>query len=71
VSSSAAPAPQLFQTIDTMTEKQLDALPHGVIQLDAQGTVLKYNSYEANLAGLTRDRVIARTSSSRLRPART
>jgi photoactive yellow protein len=68
VSSSAAPAPQLFQTIDTMTEKQLDALPHGVIQLDAQGTVLKYNSYEANLAGLTRDRVIGKNFFKQVAP---
>jgi hypothetical protein len=36
MSASAAAAPKIFQTIDSMSEIELDALPQGVIELDAQ-----------------------------------
>jgi hypothetical protein len=39
-SASAAPEPSIYQTIDSMNRKELDLLPHGAIQLDAQGTIL-------------------------------
>ncbi|HTU40579.1 MAG TPA: PAS domain-containing protein [Candidatus Aquilonibacter sp.] len=58
MSASAAPAPELFQKIDSMNEQELDALPQGVIQLDAEGKVLKYNAYEARIAGLTKEKVV-------------
>src|ERR1700684_1487321 len=33
-SDSAAPTPFIFQTIDSIGEKELDSLPYGVIQLE-------------------------------------
>ena len=68
MSASAPAASQLFQTIDSMNEKELDALPQGVIELDAQGTVLKYNSYEANLAGLTKEKVVGKNFFKQVAP---
>ena len=59
-SDSAGPTPFIFQTIDSIGEKELDSLPYGVIQLDAQGTVLRYNAYEEGLSGLTRQKVVGK-----------
>ena len=50
----------LYSMIDSLTEEQLDALPYGVIQLDAQGTILHYNDYESELAQLPRASVIGK-----------
>jgi photoactive yellow protein len=58
--ASPTPGPRLFQTIDSMSEQELDALPHGAIQLDIRGTVLKYNAYEGRLAGLTKEQVVGK-----------
>ena len=41
---------QLLSDIDGFTNKQLDALPFGAIQLDPDGTILQFNEYEANLS---------------------
>ena len=60
--------PQIFQTIDSMSQQALDALPHGVIELDAHGTILKYNSYEANLAGLSREKVLGKNFFKQVAP---
>jgi photoactive yellow protein len=57
---SSATELSLLQTIDCMDEKDLDALPYGAIQLDVQGTVLKYNAYEEQLAGMTRQSVVGK-----------
>ena len=38
----------------------LDVLPFGVIIVDRAGTILEYNAYESELAGLTRERVLGR-----------
>src|ERR1700675_3982979 len=70
-SDSAAPTPFIFQTIDSIGEKELDSLPYGVIQLDAQGTVLRYNSYEEGLSGSPGRRLWERISLSRSRPVLT
>jgi photoactive yellow protein len=68
-SASAAPEPlSLFQTIDSMSGKELDALPQGVIQLDAQGTILQYNAYEARLADLTKEEVIGKNFFKQVAP---
>lgn len=60
MSSSASPAPELFQKIESMSEQELDSLPQGVIQLNAEGQVLRYNAYEAKLAGLQKQEVIGK-----------
>lgn len=36
--------------IDVLTPAELDQLPFGAIQLDAGGTILQFNEYEANLS---------------------
>jgi photoactive yellow protein len=50
----------LFQNVNSISEKELDSLAYGVIQLDGAGTVLRYNAYEAELSGLVRQRVIGK-----------
>jgi len=67
-SDSAAPIPFIFQTIDSIGEKELDSLPYGVIQLDAQGTVLRYNAYEEGLSGLTRQKVVGKNFFKQIAP---
>lgn len=67
-SASAASQLSIFQRVDSMSEKELDELPQGVIQLDAQGTVLQYNAYEARLAGLTKKQVVGRNFFKQVAP---
>ncbi len=67
-SDSAALTPFIFQTIDSIGEKELDSLPYGVIQIDAQGTVLRYNAYEEGLSGLTRQKVVGKNFFKQIAP---
>jgi photoactive yellow protein len=60
MSSSAAPQESIYQKVDSMSETELDSLPRGVIQLNAQGTVLQYNAYEEKLTGLTKANVVGK-----------
>ncbi len=54
----------LFQPFDleraAALGADLDTLPFGVIVVDRAGTILEYNAYESELAGLTRARVVGR-----------
>lgn len=47
-------------TIDERTDQELDTLPFGVIGLDREGTILRYNLYEAQFARLDRNQVLGR-----------
>jgi photoactive yellow protein len=47
-------------TIDTRTDQELDTLPFGVIALDDEGTILRYNLYESQFARLDRNQVLGR-----------
>jgi photoactive yellow protein len=67
-SSSAAAKAFIFKDIDSITEADLDSQPYGVIQLDSEGTVLRYNSYEANLAGLTKQKVVGKNFFKQIAP---
>ncbi len=49
-----------LERIDHMKPQELNALPFGAIQLDARGTVLRFNDYEANLTGRKPENVIGR-----------
>ena len=49
-----------LERIDHMQPQELNALPFGAIQLDAKGTILRFNSYEANLTGRKPEKVIGR-----------
>ena len=67
--SSSATAPSFFfQKVNSIGEKELDSLAYGVIQLDATGTVLKYNSYEAGLSGLARQKVLGKNFFKQVAP---
>jgi photoactive yellow protein len=46
--------------LDNLTEDELDELPYGMIQLDAAGRVLRYNSTEAKISTLDQKRQIGR-----------
>jgi photoactive yellow protein len=61
--SSASPAFTIsdLQIIDSMNEQELDALPHGAIQLDSTGRVLRFNAYEERLAGITKQDAIGKS----------
>jgi photoactive yellow protein len=37
--------------LDRLTDEELDALPYGIVQLDAMGTVRSYNAAEADNVG--------------------
>lgn len=50
----------LLEAADTMTAAELDALPYGMIQLDANGRILKYNAVESRLASLPQEHAIGR-----------
>ncbi|HEY1087902.1 MAG TPA: PAS domain-containing protein [Archangium sp.] len=50
----------LLERADTLAPDELDALPFGMIQLDAQGKILKFNKTEAELAQLNRRRQLGR-----------
>ncbi len=50
----------LLASADAMTPAELDALPYGMIQLDAGGRILKYNAVESRLASLPQAQAIGR-----------
>ncbi len=50
----------LSSVVDSMTESELDQLPHGAIQLSTDGRVLKFNAYESQLANLKKESVIGK-----------
>jgi len=47
--------------LERMDDAELDALPYGVICLERDGTILRYNAAEARLARLDRTTVIGRS----------
>ncbi|HEY6768662.1 MAG TPA: PAS domain-containing protein [Candidatus Sulfotelmatobacter sp.] len=51
-----------------MDQKELDALPHGAIQLDEKGKVLQYNAYEERLAGMTKENVVGKNFFKQVAP---
>jgi photoactive yellow protein len=40
----------ILDGVDELTSAELDTLPFGAIQLDADGQILQFNEYEANLS---------------------
>jgi photoactive yellow protein len=51
-------APQIAAQLTLMSDVELDALPFGVVEMDHQFKVMRYNATEARYSGLARDRVI-------------
>ncbi len=61
---SGVSAPQQgidFGAVAKLSPAALDALPYGLITLDAAGRVLHYNDTEARLVGLPKERVLGRS----------
>jgi photoactive yellow protein len=49
-----------FQNIVSIGEEELDSLPYGVIQLNPEGAILRYNAYEEGLSGLSKKKVMGK-----------
>jgi photoactive yellow protein len=49
-----------FGAVARLSPEQLDALPYGLITLDAAGRVLHYNDTESRMVGLPKERVIGK-----------
>lgn len=60
IPESSAPSSVDPRSIDDRTDAELDALPFGVIGLDEEGTILRYNLYESRFARLDRNQVLGR-----------
>lgn len=56
------------RTVDERTDAELDALQFGVIGLDPDGVVLRYNLYESRLARLDRNQVVGRNFFAEIAP---
>jgi photoactive yellow protein len=69
MSSAAAVSTSFIQrAIHSISEKELDSLAYGVIQLDAEGVVLRYNAFEAGLSGLTQQKVVGKNFFTQVAP---
>ena len=55
-------------TVDERSEAELDELPFGIICLDEEGTILRYNLAEARLARLDRNQVVGKNFFARVAP---
>jgi photoactive yellow protein len=51
----------VLRSADQLTGTELDRLPVGMIQLDRNGRVLRYNQTEAEIAQMEKDRQIGRS----------
>jgi photoactive yellow protein len=62
------PAPLEAVRVPTLSDEELDALPFGVICLDTDGKVLRYNLAESRLARLDRAQVLGKNFFRRIAP---
>ncbi|HEX6160994.1 MAG TPA: PAS domain-containing protein [Thermoanaerobaculia bacterium] len=58
----------ILEQIDGLTNRELDALPFGAIQLDREGTILQFNEYEANLSNRRAPETVGRHFFSEVAP---
>ena len=63
-----AAAGTLLESADAMTSAELDALPYGMIQLDANGRILKYNAVESRLASLPQAQAVGKQFFTEIAP---
>ena len=61
-------ASALLESVDEMTSTELDALPFGMIQLNASGRILKYNAVESRLASLPQEQAIGKQFFTEIAP---
>ena len=52
---------EVLERADVLTEDELDSLPVGMIQLDRDGTVLKFNQTESSLARMDKADALGRS----------
>ena len=52
--------PAMAETLEAMGEAELDELAFGVVGLDEEGHVDRYNAHEERSSGLPRDHVVGR-----------
>ena len=64
----AGRASAVLEAADAMSPDELDALPYGMIQLDASGRILKYNAVESRLASLPQARAIGKQFFTEIAP---
>lgn len=50
-----------FGAVSRLSAEELDALPYGLITLDARGRVLHYNDTESRMVGLPKERVVGKS----------
>lgn len=60
--------PELAATLDAADAAELDALPFGVVAMDATFVVVAYNRAESALSGLSPERVVGRNFFSEVAP---
>jgi photoactive yellow protein len=58
----------LFEKIDSLTPEEVDLLPFGAIELDANGTVLQCNDFESALAGVPKKSAIGKNFFTQVAP---
>jgi photoactive yellow protein len=66
--NAATATMEQLESISRMDEGELDGLPFGAIRLDANGTVLSYNSAESKLTGRDPKKVIGRNFFTEVAP---
>lgn len=52
---------EVLKRADVLTEDELDSLPVGMIQLDRDGTVLKFNQTESSLARVDKSEALGKS----------
>jgi photoactive yellow protein len=52
--------PDLAATLSSLSDAELDDLEFGVIAIDAEEVVCRYNALESKMAGLSPDRVVGK-----------
>ena len=58
--SATAAGNEVLTRADVLTESELDTLPVGMIQLDREGKVLKFNQTESTLARVSKQEAIGK-----------
>jgi photoactive yellow protein len=58
----------IVEVIDQLSPEELDRLPFGVIYLDCEGMVLKYNAFESELSGRSSAQVLGKLFFEQIAP---
>ncbi len=64
----AAASTYFLTRVNSISEEELDSLPYGVIQLDAEGIVLRYNAFEAGISALSKPKVLGKNFFKQVAP---